>query len=315
MQVAFKDGFQEVEWKNNSIFIGYGVNELGAYGRWQNWADYADFENNTVMKAHDYWDGGSISYYIRWGEQSNPMKFSDYNLMSPQVEHMNNLMFINDAKSSKGKNNFWHELSVWDGRGTQSSNNSGNVPYGYNSNRYKGFVQFGMWLSKPRVVRDLKSWQESRESVGFDYFDKVLEAVDVIYDNPILKRFWRYGMIVKNNKHIHPYQVNVNETDRVENRWYLLDTNLDPQRIQKNINGKDYTLFDLNENPEIPVFSIANVIGRCPNREWLIYGFSPKESKTNVVVSIPDEERCIGYDLVLDFNPSGNFIARRYKFC
>jgi phospholipase C len=37
----------------------------------------------------------------------------------------------------------------------------------------------------------------------------------------------------------------------------------------------------------IPVFALARVIGTTPNRQWLIYAFSPQANRTDVQVTIP----------------------------
>jgi len=55
---------------------------------------------------------------------------------------------------------------------------------------------------------------------------------------------------------------------------FLLSTNLDP--------AQPWSLSTV-----IPVFALARVIGTTPNRQWLIYAFSPQANRTGVQVTIP----------------------------
>jgi hypothetical protein len=79
---------------------------------------------------------------------------------------------------------------------------------------------------------------------------------------------------VPNNVHLHPYQSDIPAQYREKKRWFALDTNLDPPR--------PWTL-----KTNIPIFSIAYVTGKEPNRRWLIYAHSPLENRTNVKITIP----------------------------
>jgi hypothetical protein len=38
----------------------------------------------------------------------------------------------------------------------------------------------------------------------------------------------------------------------------------------------------------VPVWTLARVIGKTPNREWLLYAHAPLGEKGNVAVTIPD---------------------------
>ena len=64
------------------------------------------------------------------------------------------------------------------------------------------------------------------------YFLSVIEAVDRVHQNAPLREFWRTGELVANRTRQHPYQVKVPlEYQRVD-RWFLLDTSLDPPRFR-----------------------------------------------------------------------------------
>jgi hypothetical protein len=99
--------------------------------------------------------------------------------------------------------------------------------------------------------------------------------IDHIYQNDTLKFFWRKGTLVPNRAHQHPYQTAIPEEYKKEDRWFLLDTNLDPPRPWK-------------LDTEIPVYSIAFVDGTKGNRRWLVYAHSPLQDRNNVEITIPD---------------------------
>ena len=67
--------------------------------------------------------------------------------------------------------------------------------------RYEGLVQFGMWLLRPRVVREFRGWLETVEYAGA-YFDAILDAVDRVYANAVLRKFWRRGDLVPNRRQV-----------------------------------------------------------------------------------------------------------------
>ena len=71
--------------------------------------------------------------------------------------------------------------------------------------RYEGFVQYGMWLTRPRVVRDFRGHTESVEYAG-PYFNAILDPVDRVWREPVLQKFWRHGALVANPRGKHPYQ-------------------------------------------------------------------------------------------------------------
>ena len=94
------------------------------------------------------WDGGSPSYYTHdWNGST------DYTTWSPQIEFMN-LVFM-QKEAYKLNPRFWFEFSVWDGCQKNPPYLSKDEYYrrqgqSYNPQRYGGFVQFGMWLLRPR---------------------------------------------------------------------------------------------------------------------------------------------------------------------
>jgi hypothetical protein len=131
-----------------------------------------------------------------------------------------------------------------------------------------------MWLLRPREVREYRD-HTTHIDVMKPYFLALAEVVDRIYENKTLQEFWRKGELVPNRAQQHPYQNAIPEEWKNEDRWFLLDTNLDPPR--------PWAL-----TTEIPVFSLALVQGEKGARRWLVYAHSPVEDRENVEITIPE---------------------------
>ena len=114
----------------------------------------------------------------------------------------------------KTRPEFWFELSTWDGDQPGAGNDKrrfyakqGQL---FTPARYEGFVQYGMWLTRPRVVRDFRGYLETIEYAG-PYFQPILDAVNRVYRNAdVLQKFWRQkGTLVANRKGKHPFQADI----------------------------------------------------------------------------------------------------------
>jgi hypothetical protein len=89
-------------------------------------------------------------------------------------------------------------------------------------------IQFGMWLMRPRVVREFRGYRETVAETS-EWFDAVLDAVDRVHLDPVLRQFWQTGRIVPNRSRLHPYQTSVPDEVKRVDRWFLLDTSVDPE--------------------------------------------------------------------------------------
>jgi hypothetical protein len=248
------------------------------------------------------WDGGSPSYYTDdWNAKT------DYIVWSPQVEFMN-LVFM-QREAMKLNPCFWFEFSVWDGyhadperQKTCPSKRSVYRQAGqtYDPERYRGFVQFGLWLTRPRAVRDFRGWTEPWDDVagqdgrpthegGGPYFMALVKAVDRVHVDPVLRRWWRKGDLVPNRARPHPYQAAIPAEYRQADRWFRLDTSLDPPSPWK--------LTD-----DLRVFSLALVRGKAPHRQWLVYAHSPLAGRKAVGVTIPEYKQ-----ITIDIPVAGAF--------
>jgi len=301
---GFQDGLVNEKWRKHAMFFGYGAFGPPHFARWPGWVDYALATPGRIDPGPLMWDGGSPNYYTHDWDAS-----TDYKVWSPQIESMNYVFMIDEALQLNPR--FWFEFSVWDGydpdperqKKHPSKRNlyrqAGQV---YDPERYKGFVQFGMWLMRPRAVRDFRGWVEPWPDKvekdgrvvaegGGPYFMAIVDAVDRVHDDPVLREWWRKGELVANRTHPHPYQADVPPEYQDRDRWFLLDTSLDPPRPWK-------------LDTELEVFALALVRGTKPDRQWLIYAHAPTGEKKGVRVTIPDFEKSVIIDVPVggDFN-------------
>jgi hypothetical protein len=273
LQQGMKEGLIATMWKDNAMFIGYNAFGTGAFARWKDWLRYSLYTTGRIEPWPLAWDGASVSYYV-----NNWNSGTDYTVMSPQIEAMNWVFMQGEAlRLNPG---FWFEMSTWDGHEPSKENDKrkyytalGQV---YSPDRYEGFIQFGMWLLRPRVVREFRG-DRSDLSQDEPYFLAVVKSVDRVHNNLTLKKFWRRGRLVSNDDHLHPYQKNIPSEYNNVARWFLLDTDLDPKR--------PWAL-----DTAIPVFSLGLVIGAKPNREWLVYAYSPLRNYSGVRIVLSDSE-------------------------
>ena len=275
LQSAMREGLSSPAWRTNAIFVGYEAFGPSHFGRWDGWPEYSLHSPGRIDPSPLMWDGGSPSYYTHdW------CAINDYTVWSPQIEAMNWLFMLEQARKSSP--NFWFELSIWDGsdgddparKTLAKSTTYANAGQAYNPQRYAGFVQFGMWLVRPRAVREFRGWTYSWEKGGA-YFLAICDAVDRVHVNPTLREFWRHGRLVANRAAKHPYQNNVPAEYKDVDRWFLLDTDAMPQRPWK-------------LDTPIPVFALALEQGEAPGRQWLLYAHAPTGGRKNVKITIPN---------------------------
>lgn len=287
LQKGMIDGLIAQTWKDKTRFVGYEAFGGGAFARWDGWINYSLYKPSRMEPWPLAWDGGSVSYYVfDWDPTT------DFRVWSPQVQAMNWIFMQENARNFNP--DFWFEMSTWDGY--EPSKDSDKRAYyaslgqSYNPTRYGGMVQFGMWLLRPRLVREFRHHTDTLESAE-PYFLPIVEAVDRVHNNPMLRKFWRKGELVASAARSHPYQSNVPDEYKAINRWYLLDTSLDPK-------------WPWDLYTEVPVYSLALVLGQAPEREWLVYAYAPLGEKKDVEVTLP------GYGQIkIDATPAGVFYS------
>ncbi|MEM7410408.1 MAG: hypothetical protein AAF430_09260 [Myxococcota bacterium] len=262
-------------WRTKARFIGYNIQPAPEFlGRWSRWRVHARYQDGQPMNRWTgVWDGGSAPFYTHdWS------KITDHTVWSPQVQAMNWVPFL-ERETYRRDPDWWHEISVWDGDKNWTKKNESKRAYYrsrgqvYTAERYRGMVQFGMWLTRPRLVREFRHYSETARDQS-DYFRAVLESVDRVHEDPTLRRFWRKGKLVSHPTRRHPYQVQIPPPYRDWPRWYLLETDQDPQRPWK-------------LETRLPVYAIARVLGKAPEREWLLYTHSPLDEARQASVAVP----------------------------
>jgi hypothetical protein len=271
LQEGLRQGFTSEVWKQHVRFIGYDAFGPAHFGRWAGWMEYSLYSKNRIAPWPLAWDGGSPSFYVY-----NWAAMTDFTVFSPQVETQN-WVFM-QAETRRVNRQFWFEMSVWDGHEPAQENDKrktyAKLGQGFTPERYGGMAQFGMWLLRPRTVREFRGWQDTLAQAE-RYFLPIVEAVDRVHRNPTLRDFWRQGTLVPNRAGAHPYQTIIPAEYQSADRWFLLDTSLDPKRP-----------WELGT--PLPVFSLALSRGAAPQREWLVYAHAPLGARQNVQVTIPE---------------------------
>jgi hypothetical protein len=270
LQHGIRGGLTARAWKNNSVFIGYDAFGPSHFGRWDEWMEHSLYSPGRIAPWPLAWDGGTPSFYV-----FNWSPITDFTVYSPQVEAMNWVFMLKDAQRLNPK--FWFEISTWDGHepgNTDKREFYRNQGQQYSPERYGGMVQFGMWLLRPRVVREFRGYRDTLAQ-SESYFLPIVEAVDRVHKNQTLREFWRRGELVANRAQPHPYQSLVPKEYQNVDRWFQLDTSLDPSR-------------PWGPGTPLPVYSLALVKGTAPHRNWLVYAYSPLGSRQGVQIGIPD---------------------------
>lgn len=286
---AMRQALVSDTWRANVRFIGYGAFGPSHFGRWSGWKQYSLITDKWTSPNWHIWDGASPSYYTH-----NWCPNRDHWVWSTQVQSMNWVFQLDEARRANA--NFWFEISTWDGnevKAWQAGLKAGDprligkdllakskaLQYlkdgqDYTPARALGWVQFGMWLLRPRAVREFRGHATQLAPVK-EYWLQTVRAVDRVHASKALAEFWRFGRLVANTAHRHPYQSDIPAKYKDVSRWFLLDTSLDPPR-------------PWTHKTNLPVFSLALVQGKKPNRRWLLYAHSPLADRKGVQISVPD---------------------------
>lgn len=272
LQQGMRDGLDNAAWRDKALFVGYDAFGVPHFGRWEGWKDASWYTLDRVNFQPLMWDGGSTSFYTHnW----NPS--TDFTTWSPQVEAMN--LVFQQREAYGAKPGFWVEMSVWDGYEPSLPNDKrryyASLGQEFSPERYAGMVQFGMWLLRPRAVREFRGWTHPWED-GQPYFMAIVHAVDRVHDNPVLREWWRTGQLVPNRAGQHPYDKSIPLVYSREDRWFLLDADVNPRQGQWNLDAR------------IPVFALALSRGVTPHRRWLVYAHAPLGLKKGVRLTVPD---------------------------
>ncbi len=273
LQRGFRDGLGNAKWQRAARFVGYDAIGPGALGRWPGWQEYSLYASGRLDPWPHALDGSSVSYYVNDWDAG-----TDYQVWSPQLEAMNWIPMIAEAK--RDNPGFMLEMSTWDGQqpgaATDKAESYRRLGQSYDRSRYGGMVQFGMWLLRPQVVREFRDHLATRARFG-EYFEAVMDDVDRVHRTPDLRRFWRAGRLLVNPGAAHPYDQALPPGFPAQ-RWFLLDSRDNPDR-------------PWSADTPLAVFALALELGDAPSRQWLVYAFSPLGQLDTTVVSIPGGPR------------------------
>ncbi|MEI8229134.1 MAG: hypothetical protein WCH77_12865 [Planctomycetota bacterium] len=169
--------------------------------------------------------------------------------------------------------------------------------------RYEGLCNAALWLSRPRIIREF-GWGDFNGQVVRQW-QTLMRAVDRVWNDPVLTRFWRKGTLVVNPDYEaatgakHPFWelTDLDRAGRVgpwlerwkkQDRFHQLTVPINPpfakwpQRYE--------VAFQANPDDEqslIKVWAFAYELGEAPKREWLLYVQSPREDRKAVEVKVP----------------------------
>lgn len=305
---AMRGKLENQKWKKNVRFVGYGAFGPSHFGRWDGWPVYSLHCAKWISPWWHVWEGGSPSYYTHnWNDNR------DHWVFSCQVESMNWIFMLDEAWQANPNFWFemstWdgNEVNRWmrglgldaktagakelveaSARGLTEAQRQALDPADvrkskalqyladgqtYSPARAEGWVQFGLWLLRPRVVREFRGHATQLEPVK-PYWLATVAAVDRVWSDKTLVEFWRRGKLVANKAHRHPYQTDIPQRLRDVHRWYLLDTNRDPPR-------------PWDAKTDLPVFALALELGEEGARRWLVYAHSPLKDREAVKVTLP----------------------------
>jgi hypothetical protein len=279
---GMRDGLPSETWRKNSRFIAYNALGPDHFGRpmgsYPGWFQYATTTRDRISWEPFAWEGAiPESYDNHW----EPDKLS-WRVWSCQVEMMNGVLLRQEA--FKANPNFWHEVIFWNGDLTDKGKESVNkrrryeeLGVAYTPEVYAGWVKHNLWTLTPRVAREWRGSADDKER-WWAYFNEIIKAVDQIHHEPVLARFWRKGELVANRSRQHPFHDQVPEKWQQIDRWFNLDTSLDPPG-------------QWNLKTELPDLAVARVVGDPGKREWLIYVHATRKPLTDVELTIPDYGR------------------------
>lgn len=271
LQQGITEGLVQPAWKERAIYLAYDAFGPAHFARWPGWIEYSLYIPRRSSPWPLAWDGASPSFYL-----FNWSAITDFTVYSPQVESMNWVMMLEEAYRLNP--DYWFELSTWDGHEPELANDKRKfyqrIGQPYTPERYGGMIQFGMWLLRPRVVREFRGYRETVAATEA-WFWPIVRAVDRVHEHPVLREFWQQGTLVPNRARQHPYQTIVPEEYQKLDRWFLLGASTDPPGA-----------WELGT--ALPVYSLALVKGTAPRRQWLVYAHAPAGDRQDVRVTIPE---------------------------
>lgn len=252
MLKGLRDALVSKGWKQHAIFIPYsGFNNAFRVG-----------PDVLAWRYPHVWGGNSTrSYTSNWDWRR------DFTVGGPQGEAGNVRWSIEQVRTKYP--DFFNEVSVWYDGPKLVKQLEMNYHESYTPERYRGILQYVMWVIHPQSIREFRSSRRPRKDYDRS-FHVLMNSIDRIHENPVLRRFWLEGKLVPNNDQTTwPKYTGAG-------RWFVLKADANKDVDWGNI--KDH----------VPVFALALVMGQPGQRQWLVYAHSPEKDRKGVTVMIPE---------------------------
>lgn len=248
---AFVDGVHAGlpdAWNTVLRVVAYGGSGNVAPG-WESWT----------------WDGSSPSRYLTGGA-------TDVRADSPQMVSMAGMPFVERRLQQDA--GYWNEFSVWDG---EASYLALKFPEGYSPERYAGWIQFCMWIERPRAVREFRGSTAKYEGRNVDYWSAVMGSVDRVWAHETLREFWRESELVQTSGINYWYRPEQNNFMRQN-----VDPSISAMYLLPCVDNTGTFSYSSKTTP-VPVWSLARKRGE----NYLVYAYAPQGDRATTV-TIPD---------------------------
>lgn len=283
------------------IGLEYG---LGQNGR-QKWSYLRPQENWTEYPyGAAIWDFHEPSERIYDDGSGSPWNWHDW-VRGPHILRHNTAPVSRYASETRP---LWHnDISTWISpqRSRMASVDHGGYVL---PDRAKGFYRAIQWSVISRGRADVQRYFAASQTeltnqwfdapsdppelshlTQLDYFNSCMRAVDEVWEEPELLRFWQNGVPVLNpDPSLCQWEL---PPDVLDDRSRVLYTDADPPRF-------DATGVDLWQKTdgkmELKVFAQAYRIGN----NYLVYAWSPRQTRENVTVQVPGLEGGVLFDTV-----------------
>ena len=260
---GIKNSFSADAWKTNTKFIAYNPISLNI-GTTSDWEANATLTNQHFSSWPLTTDGMNEQYYTDASTSS----------LNNNIFNINNIPFVL-AQAYKQNAGFSYQLSITDYDAFDTAN------------KYRGFAQLGLWLTRPNIIREFNNNTNDRNLIT-PHFQSIIDSVELIHNDDRLQNFWKNGQLVVNPTASIEQLLNVPSYYESADKWFLLDVDINPQP-------------EWTPDTHIPVYAIALQTGVAPDREWLLLVQSFDGDQNNVAVTIPDYQ-----DVFVSASESGN---------
>jgi len=294
------------QWRGRIYSGGYaGMNPAAGLNRqpFDHRRPQEDFAHSPFSPA--IWQFTEPSDRVYDDGSGSPWNWHDW-LRSPHALNHNNGPLTRYLAATRP---LWHEdrsfwLSPTRGRAAAKPDEDGNPEHGgyVLPDRLFGFARVCLWSDRPKGrATNLRWFASSRKQLGdewyasdkdppevrglteYDYFARVQQAVDEVWSDPRLLRFWRESdPVINPDPALCDWRLpdSIDGHSVIDDRSRVLYTDADPPRFDAT--GKDLWR-ESDGRMELKVFSQGYKLGES----YLLIAYSPRELRENVTVQVP----------------------------